>query len=303
MRTAALAFVSAMLMGIVPLFAQQEPDTLFEAPMGHPRFGQGAGPVVALDEAHHNFHTLGGRYRAFGNVLAADGYRMTANTAAFDAGTLAAMDVLVIANALNERNEEDWSLPCPSAFTPAEIDAVRAWVEAGGSLFLIADHMPMAGAAHDLALAFGFANLNCFALDDRHRAIERFYRGHGLEDHAITDGSLIGGRIDTVVTFTGSAFQLPPGASPIVALNDTYSLLEPATAGAITEATPFRKGGGWYQGACKPVGRGRVVFFGEAAMFSAQVVDGRRPSGFNQPEAGQNVALLRNILAWLTPAR
>ncbi len=275
---------------------------MFMAHIGRTRFQQGEGPVVALDEAHHNFHTLSGRYRAFGNVLAADGYRVKAITAAFNARTLASLDVLVIANALNGRNEVEWSLPCPSAFTVMEIDAVRVWVEAGGSLFLIADHMPMAGAAHQLALAFGFAYLNCFALDDRHRQVERFYRGCGLEDHAITDGSLIGGRIDTVVTFTGSAFQLPSGASPIIALNDTYTLLEPAAAGVITEATPFRKGGGWYQGACMPAGLGRVVLFGEAAMFSAQLVDGRSPSGFNQPEAFQNVALLRNILAWLTPA-
>jgi hypothetical protein len=43
------------------------------------------------------------------------------------------------------------------------------------------------------------------------------------------------------------------------------------------------------------------VVFGEAAMFSAQLVGAdHKPMGFNQPEASGNITLLRNMLAWLT---
>jgi hypothetical protein len=41
---------------------------------------------------------------------------------------------------------------------------VRRFVERGGALLLIADHMPMAGAASDLGLAFGVHFENGFAL-------------------------------------------------------------------------------------------------------------------------------------------
>ncbi|MBI3578989.1 MAG: hypothetical protein HY089_06205 [Ignavibacteriales bacterium] len=38
-------------------FAQQVADTLFAPTVGAPAYKEGAGPVVLLDEAHHNFHT------------------------------------------------------------------------------------------------------------------------------------------------------------------------------------------------------------------------------------------------------
>jgi hypothetical protein len=58
--------------------------------------------------------------------------------------------ILIIANALNKLNTENWFLPTPSAFAPEEIRILHNWVKGGGSLFLIADHMPMGGAASDL---------------------------------------------------------------------------------------------------------------------------------------------------------
>ncbi len=77
-------------------------------------------------------------------------------------------DVLVISNALHEGNVSDWSLPTPSAFTSEEVESVRARVEAGGGLWLIADHMPLPGAAHELAATFGFELGNGFAMREGH---------------------------------------------------------------------------------------------------------------------------------------
>src|SRR5215216_4309559 len=46
--------------------------------------------------------------------------------------------VLVIANAVGERNREqaEWRLPIASAFDAGEVKAVAAWVKRGGSLLL-----------------------------------------------------------------------------------------------------------------------------------------------------------------------
>ena len=280
---------------------QQVPDTAFKAPIAEPRHPTGQGPVVTLDEAHYNFHTLAERYKAFSNALRDDGYVVRSNEEPFSERMLAATDVLVIANALSERNAQTWTLPCPSAFSATEIASVKRWVEQGGSLFLIADHMPFAGAAEELGAAFGFRWLNCYALDDRKRKHERFFRSAGLKDNAITDGSLTGLRVDTIVTFTGSAFQLAAHAEPILELDSNYTLVETTEAGNFNKGLPMRKATGWYQGASLEFGKGRVVVFGEAAMFSAQLAGAQYgPMGFNQPEASGNITLLRNILAWLT---
>ena len=104
------------------------------------------GPTVAIDEAHSNFHTAGGEYRPFADLLTADGYRIIASTRKFDRGILAGVDLLVIANArdLAALLAGDLSKP---AFTEHECDIVRDWVHDGGSLLLIADHAPFGNAA------------------------------------------------------------------------------------------------------------------------------------------------------------
>jgi hypothetical protein len=52
------------------------------------------------------------------------------------------------------------------------------------------------------------------------------------------------------------------------------------------------------QGAILEFGKGRVALFGEAAMFTSQVV-GDRKFGLSAPEAGQNLQFLLNIIHWL----
>src|SRR5690606_8788120 len=118
-----------------------------------------------------------------------DGFRVTALDTAFSAESLRGFDVLVIANALNEANHERWAMPVPSAFTADEVEALTNWVAHGGSLLLIADHFPFAGAAADLAAAFGFEFVNGFALTTPADGADIFKLQSGtLRDHAITRG-------------------------------------------------------------------------------------------------------------------
>jgi len=57
---------------------------------------------------------------------------------------------------------------------------------------------------------------------------------------------------------------------------------------------------GLAQGAFKKSGKGKVVVFGEASMFSAQIGDpGRRKMGMNKDDAQDNHKLLLNIIHWL----
>lgn len=281
--------------------AQQVADSTYAPPIPHPAHAIGTGPRVAIDGAHHNFHTVDGRYAPFAALLRRDGYRVRGFTALFTAESLRGTDVLVIANALHEKNEQSWTRPILSAFAPEEIAAVHAWVDSGGALFLIADHMPMAGAAADLARSFGVVYSDGFALarEDDGDPME-FTPGAGLEPSAVTRGRAAEDSVTKVVAFTGSAFTAPEGTIPVLTFGKGCISLVPETAWKFTDKTPKIPIEGWRQGALMQVGKGRVAVFGEAAMFSAQLGGpAKQPTGMNHPRAAQNHRFLLNVMHWL----
>jgi hypothetical protein len=94
-----------------------------------------------FDEAHNNFHTAGGRYKPFADLIANDGYQVAPNKQRFAKQTLEGFDVLVVANALGSHDLDAQEASNP-AFTESECDAVRGWVRNGGTLLLVADHAP-----------------------------------------------------------------------------------------------------------------------------------------------------------------
>jgi hypothetical protein len=283
--------------------AQQVADPKYKPAIARPAYEAGKGPRVAIDEAHHNFHTAEGRYKPFAELLRRDGYRVEALRQPFSAESLKGVEVLVISNALHKRNVEDWSSPHPSAFTKGEIAALHRWVEKGGSLFLIADHRPFPGAASDLARAFGveFSNGYAKAGHWKPRSPDTFEYGTGLKESTITRGRAGDEKVTKVVTFTGSAFKAPKGATPVLvfgagseSFERDYGLKENPKRVSIV---------GWCQGAVMKVGKGRVAVFGEAAMFSAQLGGPKQPVGMNAPEARQNHQLLLNVMHWLSRAK
>jgi uncharacterized protein (DUF2249 family) len=280
---------------------QQLGDRSFVPDIEKSTYDIGKGPVVKIDEAHHNFHTMDGRYFAFGEVLRHDGYRVEANTSEFNLDSLNACSILVISNALNERNIEDWSLPTPSAFADEEIEAVRKWVEEGGALFLIADHMPFSSAAEKLAAAFGFEFSNSFVFDTLKQGSDVFRRSDGsLRAHKITDGNESPGRIDSVATFTGQAFKANREHEPIIVFDSSYVIYLPEVAWEFDGNTEILPAAGWMQAATTKYGKGKVFVSGEAAMFSSQVVGDGSRVGLTSPEAAQNLRYLRNIMCWLS---
>ncbi|MBX7221058.1 MAG: DUF4350 domain-containing protein [Blastocatellia bacterium] len=282
---------------------QQVSDTAFKPAVKSPAFPEHKGPVVLLDEAHFNFHTADGRYQPFADLLRRDGYVVTPSRSKFQKSTLDQGKILVIANALAEQNQSDWSLPNPSAFTKAEIESVCSWVNNGGSLLLIADHMPFAGAATDLGAALGVRFSNGYALDQKAKGGTLVFRlaDGTLKDHPILSGRSEHEKVDAVVTFTGSAFQIVGPAQPLLVFASTVNCLLPEKAWEFSEKTPRIPLEGWYQGAVFQFGKGKVAVFGEAAMFSAQLAGpNKNPMGMNAPLAAQNPQFLLNLVHWLS---
>lgn len=285
----------------VCLLSQQVADTAYHPVIPDPAYGKGRGPVIFLDEGHNNFHTKNGRYLPFSNLLESDGYRVKEYTGSFEKEKLSKGKILVIANALNEINVTDWYLPTPSAFTKSEIEVLKKWVSDGGSLFLIADHMPLAGAAKDLAAEFGFEFTNGFAMDTVTPGPAFFsLKERTLTESVITRGRKTSESVQQIASFTGQAFRLPEDATPVLTFGKAYVNLLPDTAWVFTDKTPKYSVEAWSQGAFKKFGKGRIVAFGEAAMFTAQLAGPeQRRAGMNSEVAPQNYQLLLNIIHWL----
>src|SRR5687768_5609802 len=169
-------------------------------------------------------------------------------------------------------------LPTASAFSDAEIEAVYRWVNSGGSLLLIADHMPWAGAAEKLAMRFGVFINNGYASTPGGANPLTFNRSDGsLRDHPIVRGKNEKENVPFVATFGGSAFRLRAelDAAPLMVFKPgsvvllTEELLTEQVR--VTAQTPRVPAEGMLQGVALVAGEGRVVVSGEAAMFSAQV--------------------------------
>src|SRR5258706_490045 len=183
--------IKMLLLLVVSVFsvhAQQVPDLTFKPETKYHAYPKSKGPVIILDEAHFNFHTLDGRYGPFGNILTDDGYVLKP----------------------------------------------------------------------------------------------------GKE------------KIDSIELFTGSAFLAPAKATIITSLDSGYVIELPSIAGEFSETSAKVSGMHFANGAMLQYGKGRVVIFGEAAMFTAQLQGpDRRPMGMNQPTAKQNPQFLLNVIHWL----
>jgi hypothetical protein len=303
------AGVMAWAMAGTPLMAQQLPDRDYRPPVSAPAWPAGQGPRVCVDEGHNNFHTLGDRFWAFGELLRRDGYQTVPLPGPLRRETLDPCRVLVISNAQLATGEWDtYPYPTPSGFTPAEIEATHDWVGRGGSLLLIADHMPLAGVAAGLAARFGVTFTDGFAFEgvdaatgDPRTPPTIFRTADGtLRDHPIVRGRTPAESVSSVRTFTGQAFRAPDTAAPLLVLPAAFVVLMPERPWEFGPKTRRLPAGGWLQGAAITVGKGRAAFFGEAAMFTAQVAGpDREPMGMNAPGAEQNFQFVLNVVRWL----
>lgn len=286
----------ALIAASSPASAQQVPNPNADLSVSSPAYPAERGPRVLIDEGHANFHTLGERYAPFATLLRNDSYRVGAHRGRINAETLAEADVLVIANAAPPQVG-------PSAFLPLEIAALRTWVEAGGSLLLVADHRPFAGAAAELGAAFGIQFRDAYAVNPGNQGMDLFRPGAGLGEHPIIAGAQGDIAITSVRSFTGSAFTAPE-ARPLLTLGEGYLAVEASEGDPDEALRTAPSAAGMLQGATLEIGRGRVVVMGEAAMFTSQLAGPQqRVTGIGAPGAEQNKQFALNLMHWLSRRR
>jgi hypothetical protein len=313
-----------ILIAIAYPLSGQQPDTSFRHAVQSPAYDRDAGPVVCIDESHANRHTISGTYIPFATLVRDDGYRVQGFSVPWSATALQGCAVLVVANAVAPVNARDRALPHPRAFSKPELDTLVAWLGAGGSLLLIADHAPWPGAVADLGLVLGVEMLDAFAAPGDSGAVIALFGTPAVSDsawrqyasdrglpfrliagavtspgtlgsHPILQGRTASERIRWVVTFTGHAFYPSSRIHPLLVFGPRAiaSLDRPDAA-----TFPI---GGWLQAGALELGRGRAVVLGEASMCTAQVGGPRRiRTGINIPEAPDNAQFCLNVVRWLT---
>lgn len=298
-----MKFISLFTLLLFPflLYAQQQPDTTFSINIKAPAFTNGDGPTICIDSAHNNFHTVDGGYAPFARVMKSDGYLVEDfNLLLENIEGLSNCDIFMIVNPLYESNVGNWVLPNPSAFTEQEIQNLNSWVKQGGSFFLIADHMPFAGAANELGRSFGFEFSNGFATPEKEQNQPDLFT---LQNGRLQESPVSGNEITSITSFTGSAFTYPENAIPVMVFTKGDFSLEPEIAWRFEENTKNIPIEGYAQGALLEYGLGKIAVFGEAAMFTAQTINtpnGPFKIGLNNTDlASQNLRFLLNIMHWL----
>jgi hypothetical protein len=323
MRLRTLSCIALLLLWGVSVRGQQQiVDPDFRAVVEHPAYRR-SGPTVAIDEAHSNFHTLGGQYKPFADLLTNDGYKVIASNSLFKKESTNGIDVLVIANARNLTAIVAGDISKP-AFTEEECDVVQDWVRRGGSLLLIADHAPFGNAAESLAKRFGVTMGKGWAFDRASTGGVTtqliFSRANGLLGaHPILRGRNSSEEIRSITSFTGQSIGAPPRATMLMKLSETArEATTPDDLDAVDAAVRATGNqddaigahsspvAGRAQGIAMTFGKGRIVVLGEAGLLSAQIV---RFGGGDQAEDmkfGMNVPgnddrqFALNLLHWLS---
>ncbi len=253
-------------------------DKSFNPKIENPIYPQGDGPLIYFDGGHNNFHTLDTRLFATGKLLEQDGYHVESFNKSVSLNNLRKCEIFLISNALSRQNSENWSSPIYPAFTNDEVRDIKKWVFEGGALFLIADHTPFGGAIDNLASQFGFEYEVGYSSNTNGNENYFYRKSNSLLNNSITNGRNKSERVDSILILTGSDIKLPADATPILNFDSGYS-----------------------QGAYKNYGKGRVVVFGEAMMFTAQLGFGLSwiKIGMNSESSPNNYQLFLNSIHWL----
>lgn len=301
----ALATLLATFATAPALAQRQLPDLEFAFANDHPAYPADGGPVIALSTLNSPLVQRGG-YDPLLKLARTDGFR-----AARVDGTLAEIlagkpDILVVINAYSRNFADFPAMDPPSAYSDADIEAVRKWVSDGGSLLILADHAPFGGGSSKLASAFGFTFLNGHVAEEKSaqagyvRVDIDFTPQNGLStDHPVTDGGTGRRKIGHYFAFGGQAFIPPEKAKTLLRIPDGWSAIFSYAIERELRNAPRIDASGMSQGAVSEFGSGRLAVFGEAGGFSAQIVDGTDRFGFSSPQGRDNPDFALSLLRWL----
>lgn len=303
LRTTCL-FLLCIFIYNVQLNAQQVIDSSFTYNVINPAYHLNKGPIIYIDEYHNNDMSLNNRMFPLINVLKKDGYQIKSLNKPISKSSLNNSKMLIIIGALHKTNIDNWKLPTLSAFSENEILELLKWINEGGSLLLVADHMPFPGAISKLSSRLGVEWYNGFVIDSVNWGMSTFSEREGtLAKHPLLNGRNKNEKVNWIATYYGSGFKLKDSTiSGLLSFNNpnivSYQTKEAWRMYADTPIVPSKE---LFQAAVMRRGKGKVAFIGEASLFSAQLVGkDRNPVGINFQNNNQNLQFVLNLLHWLS---
>jgi hypothetical protein len=309
MRRPAFAALLAIILAALPAgeaLAQrgQTQDPAWNFDNKSPAWPAGSGKAIVIS-GHSSPIVQNGSMEPFARLAASDGFNVRTEQGSV-AAAIDGAEILVIANAYRQDFAQFPAMTPPSAFSDAEIAAIRGFIENGGSLLLLADHAPLGGGASALAAAFGFDFLNGHLVEEARaktgyaRVIIDFTPQDGLAtDHPATDGSTGRAPIARFHCFGGQAFIPPAGAKTLLQVPQGWSVVFSYRLRDDLAAGPRLDASGMAQGAAMEFGKGRIAVFAETGAFTAQLLPGDRPMGLNTIEGRDNPEFILALLRWL----
>ncbi len=303
--------ITAVALSVLITVASQ--NAVAQAQVKRAAYPLGEGPVVVLDLGHNNvddpeFPPI------LAETLTQDGYVVRELSTRFDAASLAGVNIVISKNPLSAYNSDNLNLPTTSSFSRGEIELLYNWVLSGGAILLQIDHMPIPGAAEDLASTFNFQVSNGFALDER--SLQEYPNGpnqgigaagevtfrrsdRSLADHPITNGRTFAERVDSIETSTGAAFRLPPDGESLLTFGPTFVSLLPESSWEFDDTTPRQAIGGWSQAGVARVGSGRIAVLGDSWLLRSALEEEDTEMGPAYEES-QNTQFTLNVVYWLS---
>jgi len=296
-------FIPTLLLFIyTQSISQLTTDLTYNPTINKKTYPNDNGTIIYIDEGHNNHHMHKDDYIPLSKILESDGYRVKINTRKFSKSTLEDFEILLLASPQPDSITDDFRiLPTPNILSAEEVTAIKEWVHNGGSLFLVADHMPLAGTISSLAEAFGFTVYNSFILNSPSNGIIDFKISNGTmeENSPITKGRDESESITQIRTFTGHGFKIPEDAESILRLTKSQTVYITKETWNFKEVEDKFSAQGLSQGAVLTYNKGKVAFFGEATMFKARLLYGKKQYGMNHKKAKDNYQLLLNVVHWL----
>ena len=284
---------------------RQQADTGFVFENANPAWPRGQGPLMVFSGENSEFVQLG-MSAPLASLAQGDGFQTRIDKDKIGPELLKGAKILVLINAFVPEFRNFPAMDPPSAFSDAEIDAVRQWISEGGSLLVLADHAPFGGGASRLAEAFGFTFLNGHLLEKRtadagivHVEIAYSRESGLIGDHPVTRGGLGRKPIDHFYTFGGQPFIPPDDAATLLRVPEGWQIVFSYRIARELQTAPSIDASGMAQGAVLEYGKGRIAVFGETSCFSAQTIDGEEKVGFNAPEGADNPEFILSVLRWL----
>lgn len=256
---------------------QQTDDPGYNPTISSPTYAVGTGPQWLFDDSHQNNSKLNGNYHGFEKLLEADGYRIQSSSNTFDsANYFNGIEGLVVENP-------------HTAITQSEASAVFNFVQGGGSLLLIVDHMPYPTNVEPylaplLGIDFPTTDLGSEGIASAPPDCRPYAPGcvisnivystsplNSAEGQLVTGNPVIDGRganesVSLVRSFFGSGFETTANASqigvhvPVIDFPSTAIFSDTGNSAA-----------GLLQGMTIEIGSGRVYVSSEAGMFTAQI--------------------------------